>query len=352
MRPIFKTLYGSFLYGTNIATSDQDIKGVMVPTADDILDGEIHKTYTDNTNTSSDRRNTADDTDLQLYSLKKFLYDISTGQSYAMELLFSPKEMWVGEPDPIWLEIVKNRDKFVSKNITAMVSYARAQAFKYGDKGRRLEVFSDVISRMMTVQDVFPTSKVKDWLYEDHQLEFLSKKYPDFISVHKKENDESGVEYLNVNGVMVPLNSSIEYALGVYKPRLEEYGHRAKKAMEDKGQDLKAIYHAVRIAYQAEELLLTGKITLPRPEAPLLLDIRQGKFDEAKLKELIDESFEKVRKAEKISSLPNKVNKDWIKQFGRQINLQIIMKDYNLMRGWHTIPTYTDYVDEDLTPDE
>lgn len=331
MRPIFKTVYGSFLYGTNVATSDQDIKGVMVPTADDILDGEIHKTFTDNTNSSSDRRNTADDTDLQLYSLKKFLHDISTGQSYAMELLFSPQEKWVGEVDPIWLEIVKNRDKFVSKNITAMVSYARAQAFKYGDKGRRLEVFKDVVECLRRYEDYYKgTFKIRDCINPESGFGIFISKHKEFISIHTKENDSSGVEYLDVNGVMVPLGSTTSYALDVYIPRLEEYGHRAKKAMEDKGQDLKAIYHAVRIAYQAEELLLTGKITLPRPEAPLLLDIRQGKFEEAKLKELIDESFEKVREAEKISSLPAKVDKDWIKQFGREINLNIIMKDKNL----------------------
>jgi len=31
-----------------------------------------------------------------------------------------------------------------------MVSYARAQAFKYGDKGKRLDVFRDVVEALET----------------------------------------------------------------------------------------------------------------------------------------------------------------------------------------------------------
>lgn len=251
------------------------------------------------------------------------------GQTYAYELLFSPKQFWVDETSPIWIELIANRDKMICSNVTAMVGYARAQAFKYGEKGKRLDVFRDVIQLFEGVKHYSGnTYKIKDCLEPGGQLLHLKNfKHSDFISVHKKDNDVSEVEYLDVNGVMVPLGCSIEYALKVYKPRLEEYGARAKQASKDNGNDLKAIYHAVRIAKQAEELLRFGTITLPRPETALLLDIRRGLVPDDEMKEIIDESFEQVRWAEKESSLVKYPDKVWMKQFLKDVHYNIVKEE-------------------------
>lgn len=317
MKSIFKTIYGSHLYGTSLPTSDTDIKGVFLSDAEKILAEDTASTFTQNTNKDSNRKNTSEDTDLQLTSLKKFLRDLASGQTYALEFLFSPKQFWVEKPDPMWLELIANRDKLVSKNVTAMVSYARAQAYKYGDKGKRLDVFRDVVEWLKNQNQ---SDKLKLGLYHE-----LKEKHPDFISIHKKENDSSGVLYFDVNGVMVPVACSVEYALDVYKPRLEEYGARAKQAAVDKGNDLKAIYHAVRIAHQVIELLQTGHITLPRPEAPLLLDLRNGLISDVEMKKIIDDSFEKVREAEKTSLLRSNIDKQYVRQFLERANLKTIL---------------------------
>lgn len=323
MRQIFKSIYGSHLYGTNVETSDTDYKGVGVPTADEILLCEIPKTETTDTNTDSKRKNTKDDVDCQMFSLKKYLHDLMNGQTYAYELLFSPKQFWDAETSPIWLELIANKDKMICSNVTAMVGYARAQAFKYGEKGKRLDVFRDVIECFETMD---PRWKIEE-VVSLGSLEKTIKKHNEFISYHKKDNDNSGVEYLDVNGVMVPLGCSIEYALEVYKPRLEEYGARAKQASKDNGNDLKAIYHAVRIARQAEELLKFGTITLPRPESAILLEIRKGNIPEAEMKHIIDESFEAVRAAEKTSQLQRNPDKEWMKQFLKDVHYNIVKEE-------------------------
>jgi hypothetical protein len=331
MKPIFKSIYGSHLYGSNIATSDTDIKGVFLPSSQEILMGDIPSTFTQNSNKDSDRKNTVEDTDLQLFSLKKFIKDIVGGQTYALELLFSPEQFWLEKPDPIWMELVENRDKLVSKNVTAMVSYARAQAFKYGEKGKRLEVFTDVIDwfeglpfRDRTVDFYISLNPANHYRVSFDQ--YLSK-HSEFISIHKKENDISEVTYFDVNGVLVPVGCTVSYALSVFKPRLEEYGSRAKQAMADRGNDLKAIYHSIRIANQAEELLKTGTITLPRPEAPLLLAIRNGEVSDAGMKRLIDESFERVREAEKTSTLRPNADRKWANDFMMRAHLHVIQFD-------------------------
>lgn len=265
-----------------------------------------------------------------MFSLKKYLHDLMNGQTYAYELLFSPKQFWVGETSEIWTELIANRDKMICSNVTAMVGYARAQAFKYGEKGKRLDVFRDVIEWL---ENLPLKGSTLGWYLSPsspQSIIFSAKmaQHKDFISIHKKENDISDVVYLDINGVMCPLGCSAEYALTIYKPRLEEYGARAKQASKDNGNDLKAIYHAVRIAKQAEELLRFGTITLPRPETALLLDIRRGLVPDDEMKEIIDESFEQVRWAEKESSLVKHPDKVWMKQFLKDVHYDIIKEEF------------------------
>ena len=334
LKKIFLTTYGSHLYGTNIATSDFDQKGVFLPSSEDILMGNHPATNSENTNTSGGR-NTKEDVDMEMFSLKKFLHSIITGQTFALELLHSPKQFWAQEPDPVWLELVANKDKLISKNVTSMVSYARSQAFKYGEKGKRLEVFKDVVeffNMMKTIklnvekydgvreENVTVNSSIKSQMFLD-----IVNKHKEFISIHKKDNDISGGVYLDVNGVMVPVNASVEYALEeVYAPRLKDYGARAMQAMQDKGKDLKALYHSVRISHQIVELLTTGTITFPRPEKDLLLRIRNGDFSDKEIKDLVDESFERVIEAEKISTLRPNADKKWANEFMMQAHLNVV----------------------------
>lgn len=49
------------------------------------------------------------------------------------------------------------------------------------------------------------------------------------------------------------------------------------------GYDTKAAMHLMRLLFEAEEYMLTGEITYPRPERELLLDIRLGKWTWDKL---------------------------------------------------------------------
>jgi hypothetical protein len=45
------------------------------------------------------------------------------------------------------------------------------------------------------------------------------------------------------------------------------------------GYDFKSLSHACRLITEAEELLLTGSITLPRPDAAFLLQVKHGLID-------------------------------------------------------------------------
>jgi predicted nucleotidyltransferase len=80
--------------------------------------------------------------------------------------------------------------------------------------------------------------------------------------------------------------------------------------LEEKyGYDVKAGMHALRLLYECQELITTGKITLPRPERDLLIRVRTGKYSMDKVLTMAQEQFADCEQAAKASSLPEKVDR-------------------------------------------
>lgn len=79
-------------------------------------------------------RNSNKDLDFESKELRIFIRDCLGGQTYALNLLFSPKNMWL-EHDPIWEEIQENRHKLVTNKLKPFLGYIRGQKDKYSKKG-------------------------------------------------------------------------------------------------------------------------------------------------------------------------------------------------------------------------
>ena len=70
---IMKTKFGSHLYGTNTPDSDLDIKGIYMPTEEQIFLGRFGKSNTYNVKVSDGSKNTSEDMDIEMYSLHYFI---------------------------------------------------------------------------------------------------------------------------------------------------------------------------------------------------------------------------------------------------------------------------------------
>jgi len=80
--------------------------------------------------------------------------------------------------------------------------------------------------------------------------------------------------------------------------------------LEEKyGYDVKAGMHVLRLLYECQELVSTGKITLPRPERDLLIRVRTGKYSMDKVHAMVQRQFAECEEAAKASSLPEKVDR-------------------------------------------
>lgn len=113
---------------------------------------------------------------------------------------------------------------------------------------------------------------------------------------------------------MVGFNNTVKEAAKIYTAIYENYGDRARKAKNNEGIDWKALSHAVRVGYEAIELLTTGKITFPftGERREHLLDIKLGRLPYQVIAEEIERLEPEVEAAAEKSSLPEDVDRDFI----------------------------------------
>jgi hypothetical protein len=79
------------------------------------------------------------------------------------------------------------------------------------------------------------------------------------------------------------------------------------------------MYHAVRVAHEAMELMETGKLTFPRPERDLLLAIRRGEIPYEEVSQMIEENLIRVEEAVESSQLPEEPDWDFTDRFVERI---------------------------------
>lgn len=85
-------------------------------------------------------------------------------------------------------------------------------------------------------------------------------------------------------------------------------GAKRRKDIEEHGYCRKSASHSIRLVTQLTELMLTGEIIFPRPNAKLLLDIRNGKYSKEELENIHDEVDNIAKETKKKSILPDKPN--------------------------------------------
>jgi len=75
------------------------------------------------------------------------------------------------------------------------------------------------------------------------------------------------------------------------------------------GYDVKAGMHVLRLLYECQELVSSGKITLPRPERDLLIRVRTGQYSKEKVIAMAQKLFAECEEAANYSSLPATIDR-------------------------------------------
>jgi len=220
----------------------------------------------------------------------------------------------VEPPSDEWREMIANRHRLLTRKAASFVGYVRTQSNKYGIRGSRvaaaraaLALLTDALARHGT------TAKLER--LKDEILSFVGEH--DHTAVLVIDNPSTGrpMPHWEVCGRKMPYSASIKNAHGVLQRMVEEYGQRALMAETQQGLDWKALSHAVRIGSQALDLLESGTITVPLPNAGHLLDIKTGKLPYREVADEIDDYLVRVEAAAENSQLPAEPDHPWVEEF-------------------------------------
>jgi hypothetical protein len=103
-------------------------------------------------------------------------------------------------------------------------------------------------------------------------------------------------------------HSFIGYATGQLKSMTNvstgKLGQKRKKLIEEFGYDTKNAGHLIRLLRMGIEFLTEGSLRVVRPDAPELIDIKQGKWSLAKVEAEANDLFKLAREAYLRSPLP------------------------------------------------
>jgi hypothetical protein len=299
-------VFGSHLYGTNTPESDMDYKGIALPSWEQIALGKIpkHVEYSSTGNQTS--RNTAKDTDIEIFSLHEFIKLALEGQTVAFDMLHAP-QVCILENSNIWEFIQDNKREFYSRRIGAFLGYAQTQAAKYGIKGSRLNDAKAVLE-WLDKQPEFAR------LFQCDLSTFPIGDHIEFVPTQIYRGTQITEAY-RICGKEIQTTVTIPYAYEIVNRFYQHYGDRARQAALGEGVDWKAVSHAVRAGFQIVELLKHGTITFPRPEAEYLVKVKTGQLPYAEVSENLEALIERTKLLQQNSTLSEEPNRDFWETF-------------------------------------
>ena len=285
---VFQT--GSHLFKLNSEKSDLDITGIYLPSKKEVLS----KTYSKEINLGTNQKNianTKDDVDCKFISLKRYIELLMTGEFNSLELLYAPDYAIIQSSDQ-WKEIQYLRDNFVVFNISSFLGFIKQEYKKAGFTG-------NIVEEIKTVLNLIESLSENDELVKHHdQLMKL-----DFIKVKNTKIDNSGQKKLIASYFIANRLFQNTIKIRYLKNELKKIINTTNVSMrkDEKGIDLKGMYHSQRLLFEAESLILSKTITIPFPDDQYktLKDIRGGVYCLNDLKESIESQIKKIQSLEK-----------------------------------------------------
>ena len=304
---------GSIAYGTNIATSDIDVRGVALNSKREVLLGKDFEQVVDTK------------TDTTIYSLKKIITLLSSCNPNTIEMLGMKPEHYIYLTD-VGEALIDNRHMFLSKRaINTFAGYANAQL-------RRLEnATSRTLSVERQMQHVLRIiDNMDEYLHEKYGISKndvrLYIDYPD----NANHSDECAI-FADVSLKNYPLSKYIALIeeLNNVLRSFNKLGMRNSKALEHHKLG-KHMTHLVRLYLMGIDILESEEIvTFREKEHDLLMDIRLEKYlteDKQPTKEfveIVNDLEKRMKYAGENTSLPEKPDIKKIEDFMYEVNEKI-----------------------------
>ena len=258
---IILTLGGSHAYGTDITTSDLDIRGCALNTKKELLTNHKFEQFVD------------ENTDTTIYSFNKLISLLSNVNPNTIEMLGNKPEHYL-YLHPIGKELIDNAHMFLSKKaIYSFGGYANQQLRRLENKSIRN------IEQEKQEQHILGTINSLEYVFKERYAEMPSDSCKLYID--KAINPELNSEiFMDINLSHYPLRDYKELwsELNNIVKSYGKLGQRNFKAMEH-GKLSKHMMHLVRLYFMCFDILEKEQIiTYRENEHNLLMDIRNGNF--------------------------------------------------------------------------
>ena len=302
MNIILETKFGSHLYGLDTPNSDTDIKGIFLPTIDELLLGNYPKSIKHTTG-KSHQKNTKDDIDSEFYSLPYFIKLCMEGNTTALDILHATESSTL-KTSEVWEDLKSKRHMFYTSSMQSLVGYARHQASKYGLKGTRLAALEKVVEVISPLVGISATlNDILDKLYTD-----------EFCKIVKNVTDKEQ-PYYEICGKKYHLTIKVLELHTRITDTLTQYGDRARLAQVNEGVDWKALSHALRAAYQMRSIYEDHDFEYPLKQTHFIKLVKTGEVDFTEVKRVLEGVLERVEELSKVCNLPKHADKEYWDQW-------------------------------------
>lgn len=335
-RTVLLVRHGSHAYGTSTPASDEDFKGVAIPTKEYFFGA---------TKKFEQAELRAPDPDAVIYDIRKFFNLAAECNPNIIEVLHTdPSDHFI--VDPIGKIILEHKDDFLSKKIKhTFLGYSVSQLKRikthkrwlmnppthaptrkeFGLPDETLIPQDQLTAASAEVQkelDRFQFDFMED-LSESTKIGIRSV-MSDMLAELKITNEQhwlSASRKIGLSDNFIEIMQRERQYVGL-KREFDQYQswktnrNPARAILEEKfGYDTKHAYHLVRLIRMCRETLTTGKVIVKRPDREELLSIRNGAWSYDKLIEFAEQE-EKVLNSlyETSNALPRTANKEKIDQ--------------------------------------
>ena len=308
-RIVFLTLGGSYSYGTNVETSDVDVRGCALNSPSDLLGLTNFEQVVNN------------ETDTTVYSFNKLISLLLSCNPNTIEMLGCKREHYI-HCTGVGVAMIDNRKLFLSRRaVHSFGGYANQQL-------RRLEnaLARDKMEQARKEEHILKSMQNAMKSFEGRYTEFDNGSITLFTAESQREEFDSEI-FANIHIDKYPVRefNSIVHDITNIVSAYEKLNHRNHK--KDDNHLNKHAMHLIRLYLMCLDILEKEDIiTYREKDHDMLMDIRSGKYQREdgtyrdEFFEIVDHLEKRLAYAKENTSLPDHPDMKKVEEFVMAVN--------------------------------